>query len=74
MHHDQIIEGIFRFAVLGLKGEQHALPPTGEEKRVERMTIKFLGNFAGPVDGAWDKPTFLQTVDDLVSYLLFTHN
>ncbi|KAG8698468.1 hypothetical protein FRC09_007216 [Ceratobasidium sp. 395] len=73
MHHDQIVEDIFRFAVLGLK-DKHALPPTDEETRIEQTATEFLANFTRLADGFWDKAAFLQTVKDLTSYSLLTYD
>ncbi|KAG8724686.1 hypothetical protein FRC09_015597 [Ceratobasidium sp. 395] len=74
MHHDQITEDIFRFAVRGRKYEPHALPPTDEEIRIEETMTQFLANFTRLADGTWDKAVFLRTVKDLTSYSLLTHD
>ncbi|KAG8706136.1 hypothetical protein FRC09_002554 [Ceratobasidium sp. 395] len=73
MHHDQIVEDIFRFAVLGLE-YKHALPPTDEETRIERMATEFLANFTRLVDGTWDKAVFLRAIKNLTSYSLLTYD
>ncbi|KAG8724457.1 hypothetical protein FRC09_018386 [Ceratobasidium sp. 395] len=73
MHHDQIVENIFRIAVLGLK-LKHPLPPTDEENGIEQVTTEFLANFTRLTDGTWDKAVFLRTIKDLTSYSLLTYN
>ncbi|KAG8723718.1 hypothetical protein FRC09_002056 [Ceratobasidium sp. 395] len=74
MHHDQVTEDIFRFAVLGLKDKPHALPPTDQEVRTEEMATEFLANFTRLADGTWDKTVFLRTMKDLTSYSLLTYD
>ncbi|KAG8704733.1 hypothetical protein FRC09_003359 [Ceratobasidium sp. 395] len=73
MHHDQIVEDIFRFAFLGLE-HKHALPPTAEETRIEQTTTEFLANFAKLADGSWNKEAFLRTTKDLTSYSLLLYD
>ncbi|KAG8718403.1 hypothetical protein FRC09_012712 [Ceratobasidium sp. 395] len=71
MHHDHIVEDIFRVAVPGLK-RKHGLPPTKEETTIEQAATEFLMKFTSLADGAWDRATFLRTVKDLTSYSLLS--
>ncbi|KAG9123041.1 hypothetical protein FRC07_000316 [Ceratobasidium sp. 392] len=73
MHHDQIIEDIFRFALRGLR-IGYTPPPTDEEKRIEQVMAEFLANFTSLADGSWDKARFLRATKDLASYSLLTYD
>ncbi|KAG9122900.1 hypothetical protein FRC07_000527 [Ceratobasidium sp. 392] len=73
MHHDQIVEDIFRFALQGRK-IVNPLPPSDEENRIEQMTTEFLANFTSLANGAWDKASFLRATKDLASYSLLTYD
>ncbi|KAG8708122.1 hypothetical protein FRC09_001430 [Ceratobasidium sp. 395] len=74
LHHDQISEDIFRFAVLGLENNDESLPPTDQEIGIKLTTAKLLENFTRLVDGVWDKNAFLRTVENLTSYSLLTYD
>ncbi|KAG9104863.1 hypothetical protein FRC07_009689, partial [Ceratobasidium sp. 392] len=74
MHHDQISEDIFRFAVVGLGGEGDFLPPTDQEMVIERTTTRLLKNFTRLVDGSWDKTAFLRIIENLTSYSLLAYD
>ncbi|KAG9082005.1 hypothetical protein FRC07_014354, partial [Ceratobasidium sp. 392] len=73
MHHDQIVEDIFRFALQGFKIE-NPFPPDEEEAKIEQMAAEFLANFTSLVDGAWDKAAFLRATKDLASYSLLAYD
>jgi tetratricopeptide (TPR) repeat protein len=74
MHHDQISEDIFRFAILGLERYSWSLPPTNEELAIEQMTSAVLKGLTGAVNGTWDKAVFMRAVNDLQSYSLLSYD
>ncbi|QRV95683.1 kinesin light chain [Ceratobasidium sp. AG-Ba] len=73
MHHDGIIEDIFRRAAINLKKYKPIIPATEAEVKIQAYLTECLKPYLDPAD-SWSSSTFLSTMTELMSYSLVTYN
>ncbi|KAG9121470.1 hypothetical protein FRC07_002564 [Ceratobasidium sp. 392] len=73
MHHDGIIEELFRRAALRVQTYKFVIPPSDGENEVYVYIKGALQSYLNP-DGSWNSGAFLTVMTEVMSYSLITYD